>query len=138
MKTVNVANVAKTAVLATVAAALALGLSSPADAAAGTMYGDPAAAAKWWRHQQFDDCAIMSSADVIGQLTGKEPSERAIVKKAQSTLVDAARTGRRSAWGSSSRSEKTKCGTSVAKPVIAISSVGGDCSMMTGRWHARP
>jgi hypothetical protein len=85
MKTVKLANVAKTAVLAAVAAALALGLSSPADAAAGTMYGDPAAAAKWWRHQQYDDCAIMSSADVIGQMTGKEPSERSIIKKAQST-----------------------------------------------------
>jgi hypothetical protein len=85
MKTVKFGRVAKTAVLASVAAALALGLSSPSDAAAGTMYGDPAAAAKWWRHQQFDDCAIMSAADVIGQMTGKEPSEKAIIKKAQST-----------------------------------------------------
>lgn len=85
MKTVKIATVAKAAVFATVATALTLGLSSPADAAAGTMYGDPVAAAKWWRHQQYDDCAIMSSADVIGQMTGKEPSERAIVKKAQST-----------------------------------------------------
>jgi hypothetical protein len=85
MKTITIATVAKTAVLAAVAAALALGLSSPADAAAGTMYGDPAAAAKWWRHQQFDDCAIMAGAEVIGQMTGKEPSERAIIKKAQST-----------------------------------------------------
>jgi hypothetical protein len=85
MKTIKIANVAKTAVFATVAAALTLGLAGPADAAAGTMYGDPAAAAKWWRHQQFDDCAIMSAAEVIGQMTGKEPSERAIIKKAQST-----------------------------------------------------
>jgi hypothetical protein len=89
MKTIKIAfkigTVVKTAVFATVAAALALGLATPADAAAGTMYGDPAAAAKWWRHQQFDDCAIMSAAEVIGQITGKEPSERAIIKKAQST-----------------------------------------------------
>ena len=37
------------------------------------MYGDPAAAAKWWRHQKYDDCVLMASADVIGQMTGKEP-----------------------------------------------------------------
>ena len=49
------------------------------------MYGDPAAAAQWWRHQKYDDCVLMSSADVIGQVIGKEPSERAIIKKAQST-----------------------------------------------------
>ncbi|MBW0019132.1 MAG: C39 family peptidase [Mycobacterium sp.] len=67
------------------ASGVALGLSSPADAASGTMYGDPTAAAQWWRHQEYDDCVIMSSADVIGQVTGKEPSEQAIVKKAQST-----------------------------------------------------
>ena len=51
-----------------------------ADAASGTMYGDPAAAAKWWRHQQYDDCVLMSTADVVGQMTGKEPSERAIIR----------------------------------------------------------
>jgi hypothetical protein len=85
MKTFKIANVAKTAVFATVAGALALGLATPADAAAGTMYGDPAAAAQWWRHQKFDDCVIMASADLIGQITGREPSEQAIIKKAQST-----------------------------------------------------
>src|SRR5882672_3415903 len=85
MKTIKIANVAKTAVFATVAAALALGLAGPADAAAGTMYGDPTAAAQWWRHQKFDDCVIMASADLIGQITGREPSEQAIIKKAQST-----------------------------------------------------
>ena len=77
--------IAKTAVFATIAGALTLGLAVPADAATGTMYGDPVAAAKWWRYQKYDDCVIMSSADVVGQMTGKEPSERAIIKVAQST-----------------------------------------------------
>jgi hypothetical protein len=31
------------------------------------MYGDPAAAAKYWRYQKYDDCVLMSSADVVGQ-----------------------------------------------------------------------
>ena len=82
MKTI--AAIAKTATFAIAAGAVALGLAGPADAASGTMYGDPAAAAKWWRHQKYDDCVLMASADVIGQVTGKEPSEAAIITKAQS------------------------------------------------------
>jgi hypothetical protein len=84
MKT-TIATIAKSATLAVVAGAVALGLAVPAEAAAGTMYGDPAAAAKYWRYQKYDDCVLMSSADVIGQITGKEPSERAIIKAAQVT-----------------------------------------------------
>ncbi len=79
-------SIAKTALFATVAGAVALGLASPAEASAGaTMYGDPVAVAKYWRHQNYDDCAIMSSADVVGQITGKLPSERSIIKVAQTT-----------------------------------------------------
>jgi hypothetical protein len=85
VQTIKIATLAKTATLAVFAGALTLGLAGPAEAASGTMYGDPTAAAQWWRHQNYDDCAIMSTADVIGQVTGKEPSERAIIKKAQST-----------------------------------------------------
>ena len=78
-------NIAKTIILAVAAGAVALGLAGPAEAASGTTHGDPAAAAKWWRHQKYDDCVLMASADVIGQVTGTEPSEEAIIKKAQST-----------------------------------------------------
>lgn len=77
--------IAKTAALAVLTSAITLGLASPAGAAAGTMYGDPAAAAQYWRYQKYDDCVLMSSADVIGQITGKEPSERAIIRRAQAT-----------------------------------------------------
>lgn len=76
----------KAALLALVASAVALGLASPAGASAGwIVYGDPAAAAKWWRLQTYDDCAIMASADIVGQMTGKEPSELAIINVAQTT-----------------------------------------------------
>jgi hypothetical protein len=81
----KISTFAKTVTLAAVAGSLALGLAGTAEAASGTMYGDPTAAAQWWRHQKFDDCVIMSSADLIGQMTGKEPGEQAIIKKAQST-----------------------------------------------------
>lgn len=77
---------AKAGLLTLVTGALVLGLAAPADASAErTMYGNPAAAAKWWRYQKYDDCVLMASADVIGQMTGAEPSERAIIKVAQST-----------------------------------------------------
>ncbi len=64
---------ARTALVASAAAgALALGLAAPAGASAGgPSYGDPAAAAKWWRLQTYDDCALMASADVVGQMTGR-------------------------------------------------------------------
>src|ERR1700761_3642342 len=42
------------------------------------MYGNPSAAAPFWRRQQGQDCAEMAAADVVGQVTGHEPSERDI------------------------------------------------------------
>src|ERR1700729_1958386 len=86
MKTFKIANIAKAATLTAVAGALTLGLAGPADAAAGTIVvGDPVAAGQWWRHQSYDDCAIMSAADVVGQVTHHEPTEEAIIKVAEST-----------------------------------------------------
>lgn len=61
------------------------GVSDPRSGA-GALYGDPAAAAPFWRYQDYDDdCVEMAVADVVGELTGDEPSEHAIVKVAQST-----------------------------------------------------
>ena len=52
----------------------------------GTLYGDPAAAAPFWRYQQYDDdCVPMAVADVVGEVTAHQPSEQAIIKVAQST-----------------------------------------------------
>lgn len=70
----------------TVAASVLLGLAGPTHATSGAMYGDPVAVAKYWRYQQYwDDCVLMSSADVIGEVTGQQPSEEAIIDMAQST-----------------------------------------------------
>jgi hypothetical protein len=88
MRIVEIATTAaaKAAAMAMIASGVVLGLAGPAQATSGTMYGDPAAAAKYWRYQQYwDDCVLMSSADVVGQVTGVEPSEEAIIDMAQST-----------------------------------------------------
>ncbi|PQM47378.1 hypothetical protein C1Y40_02455 [Mycobacterium talmoniae] len=39
------------------------------------MYGDPEAAAPYWRYQHQEDCGLMAVADVVGQLTGHEPTQ---------------------------------------------------------------
>jgi Peptidase_C39 like family len=93
---IGIATAARTAGVAVLAGAAALGLAlGTAEAARGmpgppsgegTLYGDPAAAAPFWRYQQYDDdCVPMAVADVVGELTGHQPSERAIIKVAQST-----------------------------------------------------
>jgi hypothetical protein len=90
---VSVARTAGVAVLTGAAAlALAVGTAHAAPgnpgppSGRGTIYGDPAAAAPFWRYQEYDDdCVEMAVADVVGELTGTQPSEREIVKLAQST-----------------------------------------------------
>src|SRR6185312_9960758 len=79
-----------------VAAALGLGLApgtaqagpyppSPPEARA-TLYGDPAAAVRFWRHQEYDDdCVPMAVADVVGELTGVQPTEEAVVAVAHAS-----------------------------------------------------
>jgi hypothetical protein len=70
--------------LAMFTAQSALGSPDP-PSGAGTFYGDPEAAAPFWHYQDYDDdCVEMAVADVVGELNGDEPSERAIVKLAQS------------------------------------------------------
>jgi len=49
------------------------------------MYGDPAAAAPFWRPQHSSDCGEMAVADVVGQITGREPTERQITSIAKIT-----------------------------------------------------
>jgi hypothetical protein len=89
--------IAAAARVATAAAvALALGLAAGTAHASpgapdtptgeGTLYGAPAAAAPFWRYQEYDDdCVEASVADVVGELTGHRPPEQAIIKVAQST-----------------------------------------------------
>jgi hypothetical protein len=81
------------AVLSAAAAASVVGFAGAAHATPGApsprttevgMHGDPAAAAPYWRHQQQDlDCAEMAVADVIGQITGHEPTEDEITGAAE-------------------------------------------------------
>lgn len=42
------------------------------------MFGDPSTAASYWRYQHQEDCGLMAIADVVGQLTGHEPSQLGI------------------------------------------------------------
>jgi hypothetical protein len=49
------------------------------------MYGDPSAAAPYWRQQHASDCGEMAVADVVGQITGHEPTEQRITALAEST-----------------------------------------------------
>ena len=69
------------------AATVHAALSSPVPNAnhEGEMYGDPAAAAPYWRQQHASDCGEMAVADVVGQITGQEPTEQQITALAEST-----------------------------------------------------
>ncbi|KQH75716.1 hypothetical protein AO501_22610 [Mycobacterium gordonae] len=78
--TLAIAGVAVTLGLAT---GLAHAAASSPRSEAPRMYGNPSAAAQYWRKQSFDDCALMAAADVIGELTGRQPSEEEIVAVAQ-------------------------------------------------------
>jgi hypothetical protein len=49
------------------------------------MYGDPAAAGAYWRQQHASDCGEMAVADVVGELTGRQPNEGQITALAEGT-----------------------------------------------------
>jgi hypothetical protein len=58
----------------------------PAPSSAPGMYGNPAAAAKYWAAQSLEDnCGLISVADVVGELTGTAPTERQMLDLAEST-----------------------------------------------------
>lgn len=60
--------------------------AGPAPTADAGMYGNPAAAAKYWVAQSLEDnCGLVSVADVVGQLTGTAPTERQMLDLAEST-----------------------------------------------------
>ena len=88
----GIPSVTRTAGLATLLVAAAIGLPGVARAD-GQMYGDPQAAAPYWRYQHQQDCGLMAVADVIGQLNGREPSQigmelRGIFTKSESHRGD--------------------------------------------------
>jgi len=49
------------------------------------MYGDPAAAARFGHQQHSSDCGELAVADVVGQITGRAPTERQITALAEVT-----------------------------------------------------
>ena len=63
-------NSIRAAAVAALIAATAVGLAPVSRA---EMYGNPEAAAAYWRYQHQEDCGLMAVADVVGQLTGHEP-----------------------------------------------------------------
>jgi Peptidase_C39 like family len=74
----------------TVGAVVCIGAPSvsltPAAAATDGMYGNPAAAARYWQQQSLEDnCGLMSVADVVGEVTGHVPTEEQMVTLAEKT-----------------------------------------------------
>jgi hypothetical protein len=65
--------------------------AAPNDDPSGQMYGNPAAAAPYWRYQHQEDCGLMAVADVVGQLTGREPSQVGIELRGAFTKSEAHR-----------------------------------------------
>lgn len=85
----SILNSIRIACAATLIAATALGLPGIAHADTnGQMYGNPEAAAAYWRYQHGEDCGLMAVADVVGQLTGREPLQIGIELRAIFTKSD--------------------------------------------------
>jgi hypothetical protein len=79
----HAARIVGLAAVLSAAAGSAVAFAGAADAARDGMHGDPAAAASYWRYQQQDyDCAEMAVADVVGQVTGREPTEEQVTATA--------------------------------------------------------
>jgi predicted double-glycine peptidase len=50
------------------------------------VYGDPVAATEYWREQSLEDnCGLVAVADVVGEITGNEPTEEQMVTLAENT-----------------------------------------------------
>lgn len=60
--------------------------ATPSPAATSGVYGDPAAAAKYWQQQSLEDnCGLVSVADVVGEITGHAPTEEQMITLAENT-----------------------------------------------------
>ncbi|MGB8389015.1 C39 family peptidase [Mycobacterium sp.] len=86
----------RTAGLATLIVAASIALAGVGNAIAkadpnGQMYGNPEAAAAYWRYQHQEDCGLMAVADVVGQLTGREPSQAGVELRGVFTKSEAHR-----------------------------------------------
>ncbi len=78
--------------VATLIVALAMGVAGVAHGDPnGQMYGDPDAAAPYWRFQHQEDCGLMAVADVVGQIKGREPTQVGIELRGVFTKSEAHR-----------------------------------------------
>lgn len=68
----------------TTASTTATTSSGPAGNTDG-VYGDPAAAKYWFAQTLEDNCGLVAVADVVGELTGQEPTEQQMIKLALNT-----------------------------------------------------
>jgi hypothetical protein len=82
--TINIRSVTAAVLIGAAAVGLAGGIANAAENPGG-LYGDPDTASSYWVQQSLDDCSLMATADVVGQLTGNQPSEQEIVDLAGAT-----------------------------------------------------
>ncbi len=68
----RIKKIARAAAVATVVSGAALGLAGTANA---ELYGNPEKAAPFWQHQEFDNCVLMATADMVGEIKGSKISE---------------------------------------------------------------
>ena len=80
--TTRIENAARATLVATALTGAALGLAGTAHA---ELYGNPEEAADFWQHQEFDNCVLMATADMIGELQGEVISEFEITATASIT-----------------------------------------------------
>ena len=80
--TARIKDAARAALVATALTGAALGLAGTAHA---ELYGNPEEAADFWQHQDFDNCVLMATADMIGELQGDMISEFEITATASIT-----------------------------------------------------
>jgi hypothetical protein len=118
----GVLNAIRTAGVAALIVAAAIGLAGVAQGDPnGQMYGDPQAAAPYWRFQHGEDCGLMAVADVVGQIKGREPTQIGIELRGAFTKSEAHR-------GRIYRFD----GTSVEDLVVLLQKYGIQSQLTTG------
>jgi Peptidase_C39 like family len=118
----GVLNANRAAGMATLIMAACIGLAGVAQADPnGQMYGDPGAAAPYWRFQHGEDCGLMAVADVVGQIKGREPTQIGIELRGVFTKSEAHR-------GRIYRFD----GTSVEDMVVLLQKYGIQSQLTTG------
>jgi hypothetical protein len=118
----GVLNAKRAAGVATLIVVACIGLAAVAQADPnGQMYGDPGAAAPYWRFQHGEDCGLMAVADVVGQIKGREPTQIGIELRGTFTKSEAHR-------GRIYRFD----GTSVEDMVVLLQKYGIQSQLTTG------